>query len=78
MTALSGAVEMHLLRHDYSIVDGIFVQRAEAYYTPREIVFAPASLGGAVPEPQSWALMILGFGFAGGALRRRSRSAVTA
>lgn len=24
-----------------------------------------------VPEPTSWALMILGFGLAGGALRRR-------
>lgn len=31
----------------------------------------------AVPEPASWALMIMGFGLAGGALRRR-RSAVAA
>jgi hypothetical protein len=28
----------------------------------------------AVPEPAVWALMILGFGFVGGALRRRSAS----
>jgi hypothetical protein len=28
---------------------------------------------GAVPEPQSWALMALGVGLAGGALRRRAR-----
>jgi hypothetical protein len=28
-------------------------------------------LGGAVPEPASWAMMIAGVGFAGGALRRR-------
>lgn len=30
-----------------------------------------AFVGGGVPEPTSWALMITGFGFAGGALRRR-------
>lgn len=29
----------------------------------------------AVPEPAAWALMITGFGFAGGALRRRNRMA---
>jgi len=27
---------------------------------------------GAVPEPTTWALMILGFGLAGGAMRRRA------
>lgn len=29
--------------------------------------------GGAVPEPKAWALMIAGFGIAGGALRQRRR-----
>lgn len=29
-------------------------------------------LGGAIPEPATWAMMIAGFGLAGGALRRRS------
>jgi hypothetical protein len=33
--------------------------------------------GGGVPEPASWALMIAGFGLAGGALRHR-RSLATA
>lgn len=32
--------------------------------------FSPAS---AVPEPATWAMMILGFGFVGGAMRRRNR-----
>ena len=32
---------------------------------------------GAVPEPATWALMMLGFGAAGAALRRRSTSIVT-
>ncbi len=31
--------------------------------------------GGAVPEPATWGLMITGFGLAGGALRRRARTA---
>lgn len=39
------------------------------------IVF-PAGATAAVPEPASWALMVGGFGLAGGALRRRSRRAV--
>ena len=30
---------------------------------------------GAVPEPSTWALLILGFGAVGGAMRRRTRSA---
>ncbi|MGZ3402835.1 MAG: PEPxxWA-CTERM sorting domain-containing protein [Phenylobacterium sp.] len=34
--------------------------------------------GGSVPEPASWALMILGFGGAGAVLRRRRRTALAA
>lgn len=33
------------------------------------------SVGQAVPEPTTWALMLAGFGLAGGALRRRPRAA---
>lgn len=32
-----------------------------------------AFIAGAVPEPSTWALMILGFGFVGGAMRRRTQ-----
>lgn len=32
----------------------------------------PAGAVGAVPEPASWALMIVGFGMVGGAMRRRN------
>jgi hypothetical protein len=35
-------------------------------------------LGGAVPEPATWGLMILGFGAVGGAIRARRRPAPTA
>jgi hypothetical protein len=42
-----------------------------------DINFKPVdSPVGAVPEPASWALMILGFGAVGGALRRRKRTAL--
>lgn len=34
------------------------------------------SLAGAVPEPGTWALLILGFGAVGGAMRRRVRTSV--
>lgn len=40
-------------------------------FTPND-----GTLAGAVPEPASWALMIAGFGLAGGLLRRRPRTAV--
>jgi len=36
-----------------------------------EVVFAGAPATGAVPEPATWAMMILGFGATGAALRRR-------
>jgi hypothetical protein len=32
---------------------------------------------GAVPEPSTWAMMLLGFGFVGGAMRSRRRQKVT-
>lgn len=35
-------------------------------------------LGAAVPEPSTWAMMIVGFGMAGAAMRRRCGQTVTA
>lgn len=37
----------------------------------QEVAFAAGVAGGAVPEPATWAMMILGFGAAGSVLRRR-------
>lgn len=42
----------------------------------REIAFASATPVSGVPEPGTWALMIAGFGLAGGALRARRRAAL--
>jgi len=38
---------------------------------------ATVAIGGSVPEPASWALMLGGFGLVGGALRSRRRQAVS-
>ena len=35
-------------------------------------------IGGGVPEPAAWSLMILGFGAIGASVRRRRRMAATA
>jgi hypothetical protein len=40
-------------------------------YTSDSGVFLGGAIGSAVPEPATWAIMILGFGTAGAALRRR-------
>lgn len=40
------------------------------------IAFWGSELSSAVPEPATWAMMIMGFGLAGAALRRRPRLAV--
>jgi len=45
----------------------------DPFFATRDLAFqvTPVSVGGGVPEPASWALMILGFGAAGASLRRR-------
>ncbi len=50
----------------FTTQDGSVAQRAN---------FAPAA---AVPEPATWAMMLLGFGAIGGAMRRRRRSTAQA
>ena len=58
------------------------VDTEHTYLTGTTKVVDPAllarSLDGAVPEPASWALMILGFGAAGAALRHKQRVRVAA
>jgi hypothetical protein len=41
------------------------------------VVPPPITGGGAVPEPASWAMMIGGIGFVGGAMRRRTKHTVS-
>lgn len=41
-----------------------------------DAVFGAGAANGAVPEPSAWALMILGFGLAGAAMRRRGAAAI--
>ena len=37
-----------------------------------------ADIGGNVPEPATWAMMVIGFGLVGGSVRRRNRTAIAA
>ena len=39
-------------------------------------IFRPTQIAAAVPEPATWAMMLLGFGFIGGAMRSRLRQKV--
>lgn len=41
-----------------------------------EVAFRSAAVAAAAPEPATWAMMLLGFGVVGGALRRRRKQAV--
>jgi hypothetical protein len=41
-----------------------------------DFTFKPGAVGGGVPEPATWALMLVGFGMAGAAMRRRRASLV--
>jgi hypothetical protein len=43
------------------------------FYPDGQVTLSGGALTAGVPEPASWALMILGFGAAGGALRSRRR-----
>jgi hypothetical protein len=49
---------------------GNFFQ-GESFYTDRAAAFSLDAMGGAVPEPATWAMMIGGMGIVGGAMRRR-------
>lgn len=46
-------------------------QNAQTYNYDRSISFSLSGVTGAVPEPATWAMMILGFGLVGAALRQR-------
>jgi hypothetical protein len=45
-------------------------------FSTNQIAFETGTFSLGVPEPGTWALMILGFGLVGGALRRRQRQSV--
>jgi len=55
------------------VVDEVRVFAEGGYYVMDDVTF---SSSGAVPEPATWALMILGFGAVGYSMRRRQKAAV--
>jgi hypothetical protein len=63
---------------DYSVVDHVLTTHAEGNFSPTCYSVALGTPSGcAVPEPNAWALAVVGFGLAGAALRtpRRGRAA---
>lgn len=52
-------------------------QETAAANAPFARVAAPVSMMPAIPEPATWAMMILGFGVLGGAMRRQRRVRAT-
>ena len=47
-------------------------------YTGVQVIGRLAAVGSAVPEPATWAMMLVGFGLVGSAMRRRSATSVFA
>lgn len=75
LAAFAPGNNINLFMDDFATGQG----EASAGYVDFVRVFDTANgvIGGAVPEPSAWALMILGFGMVGGALRAtRKRAAV--
>lgn len=68
-TSFTGSGELHgIIRFQGPLTSITFTDTTENWHGFQVGV---AALGGAVPEPAAWALMIVGFGLAGGAMRTR-------
>ena len=63
----------HAQTHDSGMTGSEFVHQVQ--FTNTSFDFNVSRLPGAIPEPSTWAMMILGFGLIGGAMRARSYSA---
>ncbi|MDP3855074.1 MAG: PEPxxWA-CTERM sorting domain-containing protein [Phenylobacterium sp.] len=57
----------------YSFGSGAYENGPETHFTAQPMVRFSGDLGSAVPEPATWAMMIVGFGLAGSAVRSRRR-----
>lgn len=79
MQANAGGNDYEGAYSSYAFADPVisFVGPHDGY----SLVFSPGignGVGGGVPEPATWAMMVVGFGALGAVLRRRSRSALAA
>ena len=64
----------HTFSVDYDLVNTVFADTGQSVGA----AFLASNIAAPVPEPATWALMILGFGTAGAALRRRRNEAAAA
>jgi hypothetical protein len=60
---------------DFSHLDAIYgvLDTTQLIYTKPGVFTNPQSVGGGVPEPSSWAMIVCGFGALGMAMRRRKQ-----
>ena len=70
---VDGVLEIDL---DGAFADGAFgfynYSQAQVLYAGiEEVILPPPPTPGAIPEPATWAMLIMGFGFVGSAMRRR-------
>lgn len=61
---------------EQDIINWTFNNSYNPITTPPTGTIPPGTAPGAVPEPATWAMMVLGFGLVGGAVRRKRREAV--
>ena len=73
-TALATAGSFGVLR--FSLILDSFGGADKTFVIPESGIHVSANVGGAVPEPSVWALMLAGFGIVGFELRRRWRGSV--
>lgn len=81
-TVTPAVIERGVLSFSTNVTAGSHVLKLQVtrpYLTsdiaPRQYFDNVSAIQAAVPEPTTWALMIVGFGLAGGSLRRRARLA---
>jgi hypothetical protein len=73
-TILSGETKFAFTVEDDQLISNLFWEVSEgAVTTVKQIRIDPGVAGPAVPEPSTWAMMLMGFGAAGFAMRRRRR-----
>ena len=71
---LNGETKFAFEAVDGQLISNLFWEVTDgAVTTVKQIRIDPGVAGPTVPEPSTWAMMLMGFGFAGVAMRRRRR-----
>lgn len=76
---ISGTINLHQSSHWWALDAGgkAWSIKAKIVDAPGQSDFRVETYPGALPEPSSWAAMVMGFGLIGGAMRARRKAAVS-